>query len=230
MFCLWCCEYGNLSNALSSFVTGGCTNLKINTLRSHDISSGHDNVVKAHRAQKNPAAAPLARAVRIVSEEVQNKLKTLFEIAYFVAKLELPFTTYENLCGLEIKHGVDLGQTYRNDKACKNFVLTISENVKCDLTELLTSCRFIGVMADDVTDVGTREVEDVYVRFLENGEASNKFVGLKECPNAKAPGVLQAIEEAVKGVDQNWKQKTVGLGSDGASVMVGKNSGGVCSS
>jgi len=53
MFCLWCCEYGNLSNASSSFVTGGCTNLKISTLRSHDISTGHDNVVKARRAQKN---------------------------------------------------------------------------------------------------------------------------------------------------------------------------------
>ena len=39
MFCLWCCEYGNLSNASSSFVTGGCTNLKINTLQSHDIST-----------------------------------------------------------------------------------------------------------------------------------------------------------------------------------------------
>ena len=140
-----------------------------------------------------------------MSEEVQNKIKKLFEIAYFVAKLELPFTTYENLCGLEMKHGMDLGKTYRNDKAFKNFALTISENVKCDLTELLTGCRFIGVMADGVTDVGTREVEDVYVRFLENGEASNKFVGLKECPNSKAPGVLQAIGEAVKEVDQNWK-------------------------
>ncbi len=39
MFCLWCCEYGNLSNASSSFVTGGCTNLKINMLQFHDIST-----------------------------------------------------------------------------------------------------------------------------------------------------------------------------------------------
>ena len=38
MFCLRCCEYGNLSNDPSSFVTGGCTNLKIDTPRSHDIS------------------------------------------------------------------------------------------------------------------------------------------------------------------------------------------------
>lgn len=43
---------------------------------------------------------------------------------------------------------------------------------------------------------------------MENGEASNTFVGLKECPNAKAPSVL-------KGVVQNLTQKTVSLGSDG---------------
>lgn len=56
--------------------------------------------------KKNPEVAPLARAVWIVSEEVQNKLKKLFETAYFVAKLELPFTTYVDLCGLEMKHSV----------------------------------------------------------------------------------------------------------------------------
>lgn len=48
MLCFRCCEYGNLSNASSSFVSGGCTNLKIDTLQSHDISTGHNNVVKAN--------------------------------------------------------------------------------------------------------------------------------------------------------------------------------------
>ena len=55
MFCLCCCEYGNLSSASCPFATGGCTNLTIDTLRSHDISTGHDNVVKARCAQKHPA-------------------------------------------------------------------------------------------------------------------------------------------------------------------------------
>ena len=64
----------------------------------------------------------MARALRIVSEEVQNKLKKLFEIAFLVAKSGLPFTTYANLCGLEAKHGVELGNTYRNNKACKNYL------------------------------------------------------------------------------------------------------------
>lgn len=120
-----------------------------------------------------------------------------------MAKFELPFTTYENLCGLEMKHGVGLGKIHCNDKACKNFVLTISENVKCDLTELLTSCRFIGVMADGVIDIGTREVEDVYVR--KNAQIPKPLVFCK----------LHCIEEAMKGVAQNWKQKIVSLGSDG---------------
>ena len=57
MFCLCCCEYGKLSDASSSFVTGGCTNLKIDTLRSHDISTGHDNMVKARCAQKKPSCS-----------------------------------------------------------------------------------------------------------------------------------------------------------------------------
>lgn len=78
MFYLWCCEYSNLSNASSPFVTRGCT------LRSPDISTSLDNVVKVPRARKNPAAAPSARAVRILPEEDQNKLKKLFEVALWL--------------------------------------------------------------------------------------------------------------------------------------------------
>ena len=79
-------------------------------------------------------------------------------------------------------------------------------------------------MADGATDVGTREVEDVYVRFLENGVPVSKFAGLKECHNAKATGITEAIKEVLKEIDDNWKQKLVCLGSDGASVIIGKNS------
>jgi len=48
---------------------------------------------------------------------------------------------------------------------------------------------------------------------------ASRVVRLKECPNAKAPCVPQVIEEAMKGVAQNWKQD-----SDGASVVGRKNS------
>ena len=34
------------------------------------------------------------------------KMEKLFDIAYFVAKLELPFTVFESIASLEAKHGV----------------------------------------------------------------------------------------------------------------------------
>lgn len=78
-------------------------------------------------------------------------------------------------------------------------------------------------MANGATDVVTREVEDVYVRFLENVVPVSKFAGLKECHNAKATGITEAIKEVLNEIDDKWKQKLVCLGSDGASVMIGEN-------
>ena len=121
------------------------------------------------------------------------------------------------------KHGVCLGNRYQTDKSCKNFVVAITDELRCNISETVRSARFIGVMEDGATDVGTREVEDVYVRFLENGVPVSKFAGLKECHNAKATGITEAIKEVLNEIDDNWKQKLVCLGSDGASVMIGKN-------
>ena len=55
---------------------------------------------------------------------------------------------------------------------------------------------------------GFCEVEDVYVRFLKDGEAVNAFVGLKSCSNAKLPGVTEAVNIAMTDVCQISKQKS----------------------
>lgn len=86
------------------------------------------------------------------------KMEKLFDIAYFVAKLELPFTVFENIASLEAKHGVKLGQTYHNDKACKNFIRAIAEQFNCDLSQTLTSARFISIMqCSTLTFLDTRQ-------------------------------------------------------------------------
>ena len=48
----------------------------------------------------------------------------------------MPFTSFSYLCYLEIKHGADVGSTqyYINDKACKNFVLSIAAQLKNELS------------------------------------------------------------------------------------------------
>ena len=152
-------------------------------------------------------------------------MEKLFDVAYKVAKLELPFTVYPSLCSLEKNktHGVLLGNTYLTDKACKNFVISISDELKDRFSENIKLARFLGIMLDGATNVGTREVEDVYVRFVEDGVPVNKFAGLKECTNAKADGATEDIKGVMDEIDGTWKQKLICLGTDGANVMTGKH-------
>ena len=191
------------------------------SLRSHAGSVGHKRAEDSVRIAANPQEAAIPRALRQLNKEAASKLEKLFDIAYFVAKLEMPFTTFPQLCQLEEKHGIELGQTYTTDKACKNFILAISEEFNGELGEQVQRARFLSVMTDSATDVGVREVEDVYVPFLKDGEAVNAFAGLKSCPNAKATGITEAVNSAMTDICENWKEKAVALGSDGASVMVG---------
>lgn len=116
-------------------------------------------------------------------------------------------------------------QTYHSDKTCKNLITATVEQFDCDLSRKVTSARFISVMADGATDIGTREVLDVYVKLLDNGKAVNTFVALKECPYGKTQGIPEAITLAMDEKDRNWKDKTACHGKDGANVMVGQHGG-----
>ena len=59
--------------------------------------------------------------------------------------------------------------------------------------------------------MSVREVEDVYVRYLKDGEPVNIYVGLKPCPNAKAPGITEAVNSAMTAVCEKWKEKLLPL-------------------
>lgn len=75
----------------------GCSNFKLESLKSHARSTGHIQAQEAIRAKERPLEAPLPRAFLLVDEEVRQKMEKLFDVAYMVAKLELPFTVYPSL-------------------------------------------------------------------------------------------------------------------------------------
>lgn len=75
------------------------------SIRSHAGSAGHKRAEDCIRIAANPQEVAIPRALRHLKEAV-SKLKKLFDVAYFVAKLEMPFTTYPQLCQLEQKHGI----------------------------------------------------------------------------------------------------------------------------
>ena len=51
-----------------------------------------------------------------------TRTKHKFDVAYMIAKENLPFTRMKAMCELEEQHGAELGQGYKNDQACATFI------------------------------------------------------------------------------------------------------------
>ena len=57
----------------------------------------------------------------------------------------MPFSSFKGLSRLQIKNDVELGKTYFNDHACKNFIESSAEILKADLSEKLNNASPIFV-------------------------------------------------------------------------------------
>ena len=92
----------------------------------------------------------------------------------------MPFISFK-LCGLQIKNDVELGNTYFNDHACKNFIVSSAERFKADLSEKLNNASpgFFSAIADGSTDSGIVEQQLLFVRFLDNGLPVNIFLAVQ---------------------------------------------------
>lgn len=226
MFCKYCLEVNEHADKNSSFYKGS-EKFRIGVIRAHNKSKQHLRCADVYRAKRNPQN-PIEQGLRNMESAVQGKLMKLFNTAYFVAKEEMPFSSFKSLCGLQIKNDVELGNTYFNDHACRNFIESSAEILKADLSEKLNNAspRFFSAMADGSTDSGIIEQELLFVRFLDNGLPVNRFLTVQSVKHANADGILQAIDNGFNYANViNWKDGLVGFGADGASVMMGRQNG-----
>ena len=69
----------------------------------------------------------------------------------------MAFTKYPKLCQLEALHGVDLGNTYCNDVACKMFCHFIAQSKPQSLINELTKANYFSLLLDRSTDYSNVE-------------------------------------------------------------------------
>ena len=217
MYCKYCLEVNEHADKNSSFYKGS-DNFRIGVIRAHNKSKQHLRCADVYRSKRNPQN-PIEQGLRNMESAVQGKLMKLFNKAYFVAKEEMPFSSFKSLCELQIKNDVELGNTYFNDHACKNFIESSAEILKADLSEKLNNAspRFFSAMADGSTDSGIIEQELLFVRYLNNGLPVNRFLTVQSVKHANADGIYANVI--------NWKDGLVGFGADGASIMMGRQNG-----
>lgn len=137
IFCSLCTKHQErlrgLRNYSVSFVQGILgTALKKDNVSKHSNSDMHR---KACDLERRPAitlsqiysTTPIGRAMASASSEEVKRVSKLFDIAYVVAREELPFTKYPPLMELERRHGVPVGKTYATEHKCKEFTMLIGE-------------------------------------------------------------------------------------------------------
>jgi len=169
------------------------------------------------------------RALLLLKSAEVSKLQLLFRNAHMIARDGLPFTKFSRLASLAQAQGLDVGETYRNDKQCRAFIHVIAEVERKKRSEKLHQTPFLSVMCDGSTDSAIREQEIVYIRFCSEGEVRVQLAAVKHLERGDASHIYEAVDNAVTEssgmTSEEWKAKLVGFSSDGASVMMGCKQG-----
>ena len=176
----------------SQFISGS-NSFKKETIQIHGSSNGFFRAMTAVRAKQNPVsqssiARSFSKGQKEQEERDRKEMTIKMNMAYFVAKEELPFSKYEGLLSLQKKNGLEINMTYANDKSCAKLVSVIGNVFKDDLTDEVTRATYISVMADGATDAGGLENETVYARLIRDGRPVNRLVGHKAVEHTTAEG------------------------------------------
>ena len=81
-------------------------------------------------------------------------------------KNKRPLTDFTWLCHLDMAKGLDIGQTYLNNKAAFRFIKAIAVVQSKKTVDMINSAPFFSIMMDSSTDITGDEQDSVYARLL----------------------------------------------------------------
>ena len=249
MTCDICCSQEgiirSMPNVNLSFLNGS-SNFRKSSLKDHETSSCHQQAIREKEHSDATAAgislpprrvevqvpsnSAITTGLQRMEEKDRDTIEKLHDLAFNVAVQGLPFTAMKHQVEIEKLHGVKFTGAYENETACKTFIFGIAEwlfdeNVK----KKLDLVNFIAVLCDGSTDSSITEQECIYIIFVdpETSKPTIKFFEVVAPSESQdAPGLKRAITDSFKAHSlESALEKMVFLGSDGASVNSGKNSG-----
>ena len=213
MYCFYCKENEALTDKSSPLFTGCGSdgNYRRDPLASH-VSKCHLACTKEWRKHNEPEYEPAIKKavhhmIKSLDEKQREHLKALTNTGFFVAKEGLAFRKFSGLGDLQEKNGVQMGDMYRNEKKCSQFVASIADVEKETAITEVKESRFLSVLSDGSTDAGITEQETVFVRYVDKqGHPCTKFVYIVPLESATAVGVCKAITTACRHLASTRKQ------------------------
>jgi hypothetical protein len=219
VFCKTCREGGGKF----VYASEGSTNVKISALQYHSKCNEHKKLSYAKHVGKKALEKCVAKANNACDEAVMS----LFKAVYFLGKESIPCAKFASLCELLVSCKTPITEKlYHNEKACVEMMFAISTILQRQILDRIRDSRFFGIMIDESTDISVLGHLVIFATFLEGGVVTTSFLGLLWIVDGQKSSSV--IFNLLIGALKSWgldMSKCVGFGSDGASTMVGKNTG-----
>ncbi|XP_070574155.1 uncharacterized protein [Ptychodera flava] len=125
----------------------GSENFRHSSLVAHAQSKGHSVAIEHVKHRTAPCGTSSAEmALQKMNESVFSKLTNLFRNAHSICVNSRSFKDYVWMSSLDVMKGVEVGETYRNDKACRQFITAISQVERERLQNETSDNKFISII------------------------------------------------------------------------------------
>lgn len=165
----------------NTFITG-CTNRKISAVLDHEISNAHEKAILSMHSKtvtnEEKITSNAGKALLSLKHAEREKLRILFVNTHAIIKNNRPLRDFPWLCKLDILKGLDLGDTYQNQKAALDFMTAIGQASSDKTVKLINSTNFFAFMMDGSTDISGDEQEVLYVRTSVDGKVVEQYLGI----------------------------------------------------
>ena len=203
MKCKICIQYYEkkpTTHGQNKFIQGS-TNMKTSAIADHEDSVAHKKAIEAVKAKSTPSTHSQAgKMLMALKQSERNRLIYLMRNTHAVIKNNRPLSDYKWLCDLDKSKGLDLGETYINDKAAVEFLKCIADGEKQKTTELIRSTPFFAILMDGSTDISGDEQEALYLRTSLKGRVTERFLCIgtpkSTCAEDLKTFVLDALNTA----------------------------------
>lgn len=152
---------------------------------------------------------------------------------YVMTKNNIAAVNFIPIMELQVANGCsDASVFYKKPEIVSEMESVLTKCVESNLIKGLNDSRtlFIGLMLDETCDISVEKKLAVYDRYVnsETGSVNASFLGNKRIINCTAACIKDALCEFLKDkglVQGDDYRRIVGLGTDGAAVMIGRHNG-----
>ena len=215
------------------FSGSGCTNFRNSTLVRHQKTSAHTDALKGLKLQSDMKKS-MKKAEHEQIQLQKSSLKSQRHIVqlrtvYCMAKNGISARNFEPLMKLQQVNGcTHADDYYKKPEIVCEMETVLSDQIEKSLLKNITNSPYIGLMLDETCDITVEKKLVIYCRYIKEGQVYTAYVGNKTVTDCTAEGLKVALCDFLQSsgiLPEDDYSSLMGLGTDGAAVMVGCRGG-----